>query len=232
MVVQRITLRPTFSYTASYNLYPSDTGRDQAYILVSEESSDEDSTYVILDDLDTLSDNGFGFTVDSLEMPTKMQLVVRAKGVNLNEPWITAYFLISEGLKATESRVEIGTIYLTDSYVSYTIKVPSDKISEIWGFMKSDTMYNDTIKHPHLVLFGDEVSFSGDSFDKELDHEIRVTQVYLELIYDDGKIESYLKKSGTWEEINGTVYEKINGIWVTGTLDDLQAGNYVAVREI
>lgn len=230
MAVQTIILRPTGVNTQrSQNIdsnnqprFPAETSDENLHLLVNEEIPDDDTTYLKSKVVGSFL--YFYFPVELLEniKPLDIRVVARQKVDDINGGTIlTLYGTDSEG-----NSVNGGASILCGNVDVYETHAQSVSNLEI---LKSSTL-----KADQFILswnLGDTTEKAGT---------VWLTQIYIEVDYDDeaggGEPEEtavlYLKKSGAWEGISGKVYNKVNGAWVVGTLDDLQADGLVVVQEV
>ena len=220
MAVQTIILRPNGNNYVSEEMswFPDTTADDKLYLLINEEVADDDATYIGL----------------------KGSVIV---GIEVGFPWGLIEGLNLLGMRAVFRQKSTST----SNYVDYSILNSGSTLGEQKSYNNNVDEYEtltfpiqffDTVKDrlpelTHKIFF----SLTGSN---KTSGEIRLSQFYLEVDYDNeaggGETEEtevlYLKKSGAWESISGKVYNKVNGAWVDGTLDALQADGLVVVQEV
>lgn len=217
LILRPVSALPQTSSATAYIRFPSDTPDDQLHLLINEIEADDDATYL-----------GGNNSVDSYDikingqsnlLPTSMKVVVRAKAVIDGTSLQPTILYLSED--GTETYWNAGFITLSSEWVTNYFVVPEDNLLTVWSSFES-------------AYASIKITFSSPDGTK-VDMEGIYTQVYLEVDYDDGTGADpvmYRKVSNAWEPVYGTVYNKVDGAWVEGTLDGLADGNSVTVVEV
>lgn len=223
MALQTIILRPIGQNGGAgiggFTRVPSDTTNEDLYTLINEAVADDDATYIYNSGISANILLTFPLELLSGITPTAMRLVARVKSEGIL--W-AAHLRIS----ATDAS---GTEVASDTYAY-------NENQDIWETITADVGNFDGIKDlladaEYSVNIYAEGSKSGGGY---------LTQLYLEVDYDDEAggdepVETpalYIKKSGAWEAVYGTVYNKVNGVWVEGDLSALSAGDKIIVEEL
>lgn len=223
MALQTLILRPNGnvadSNTPNFSRVPSETADDALYLLINEAVADDDATYIGKGNLAVLV---LSFPWEQIEnvSPIAMRLVVRFKAsaetcqVRLCARWT------NDSGNTTNSWTEIYCTAI-DTYKTYSADV-----------VDFASFKNSLPQTEYWLETSDE--------DTKASSTVCLTQLYLEVDYDDeaGGDEPtetpalYIKKSGAWEAVYGTVYNKVNGAWVEGDLSALSAGDNIIVEEL
>lgn len=225
MATKTLILRPVYAENAttegslvgSLICFPSDTENDQLHLLVNEIEADDDATY--LGQRAMVSVYRLKFNSDSSISPTAMRVVTRAKVLTGSAKMQLFVRYLDENEES--SSWESDFVTLSSEWTNYSYIVSVDKLGYVWS-----------------TIVGGESNFQlqtepTDNNSKAF--EAIYTQVYLEVDYDDGTGSDpvmHHKVSNTWEPVYGTVYNKVDGAWVEGTLDGLADGNSVTVVEV
>lgn len=222
MALQTIILRPNGqnggTTLSGFVRVPSDTTDANLYTLINEAVADDDATYVYATAISANIALAFPLELLSGITPTAMRLVARVK---------------SEGI-LWAARLLISATDASGTAVKSTTTAYNENL-DVWETISADVGDFDGIKNlladaEYSVNIYAEGSKSGGGY---------LTQLYLEVDYDDeaGGDEPaetpalYIKKSGAWEAVYGTVYNKVNGVWVEGDLSALSAGDKIIVEE-
>ena len=209
-----LILRPVRDESIGHSYSSGDVG----YAMISESSADDDSTYIY----QTVSSTSSASVTSSFTlggtMPsgsfkiTGATLYVRGRS-SANYTYSGTYQL---SIDSSASSMSLSTSYQTSSNTG----VATSLINNIY------TSSNFPSLSVTITTAGKKSSTKNDNF------QIRVTQIYLELEYEeiieDNSI-IYIKESGNWNRYS-TVYKKENGVWVIqsdlGTVFDANI-NYV-----
>ena len=194
---------------ADDTLKMSRSSGSDCYLLVNEASADGDSTYIY----------------------------VNVTDMNLN--YGTSWFYLSS---PSEKKIKINsyTIHMTARYTGKTsneVKVSASVFPD--GISSKEVFSSESITGEYSEISGAYDGFNGmiiDSFknskaerisiyaggsktkDKNDDFQIRITQVYVVLDYEEITDPEtgtgiFLKSNGSWEEVK-SVYKKVDGTWV------------------
>ena len=169
------------------------------YAMISESTADDDSTYVYQTvSKSTSASATSSFTLGGT-MPsgrfkiTKATLYVRGRSTG-GSTYSGTYKL---SIDSSASSMSLSTSYQTSS----NTEVAASLINNI--YISSNFPSLSVI----ITTTGEKSSTKDDNF------QIRVTQVYLELEYEEVIQEIYIKESGNWNKYSA-VYKKENGAWV------------------
>lgn len=233
MAAKTMILRPTSSpmqgvasgSIATYN--PPGTAHEEAYKLVNETVADDDATYINLTNgkyvhlgIDILS-------VANYSKWTAVRLVLRLEATN-SALALDIYILganESSGSDVPHIIGSIGSANLKPSWTDTTVQ-PSIGINEIQSYIAQRIKLG--LSDPFIFRFYSNGSAGGKG---SASGDIKITQLYLEVDYDDGETTTfYLKQSGVWEAVSGEIYNKVNGEWVSGDLSSLEETEKVSVE--
>ena len=225
MALQTIILRPNGqtggSNLSQFTRIPSDTTDANLYALINEAIADDDATQIA------------GTAISTLEISLPKELL---SGITPIAVRVVAR-IKSEGILWSAK-------FATDSYAASGERVQSETKAanenmDVWETITTGIDNFDAVK----TLLADEstvfrIGFSYPSGSSKTG-KCHLTQLYLEVDYDDEgggdePVETpalYIKKSGAWEAVYGTVYNKVNGAWVEGDLSALSAGDNIIVEE-
>lgn len=169
------------------------------YAMISESSADDDSTYVyqtVTDRTSTSETSSFtlGGTMPSGRFKiTKATLYVR--GRSTGEYTYSGTYKLS--IDSSASSMSLSTSYQTSSSTGVAA-----------------SLINNTYTSSNFPSLSVTITTTGKkSSTKDDDFQIRVTQVYLELEYEEVIQDIYIKENGNWNKYSA-VYKKENGIWV------------------
>lgn len=196
-------LRPTSDSSLSHACRSGSNG----YLMINEETSDEDSTYIYQNISSTSSSSVsstflFGGSVSKNDTVTSVTMHVSGRKTSSNG---TATIKATLNVDGTSSG---NTISFSPS-TSYTEQSVSndDAITRINNYIKS----NGTLPTVSVTIntTGKKNASKNSSFN------IRVTQVYLKFeITSSGGLT--IKQNGSWVSVN-KVYQKVNGTWIEQT---------------
>ena len=189
-----LILRPVSDESLGHRCSSGSSG----YAMISESSSDDDSTYIY----QTVSSTSSASVTSSFTlggtMPsgsfkiTGATLYVRGKS-SANHTYSGTYQL---SIDSSASSMSLSTSYQTSSAGVATSLINNIYISS---------------NFPSLSV---AITTTGKkSSTKDDDFQIRVTQVYLQLEYEEIVEDIYIKENGNWNKYSA-VYKKENGIWV------------------
>lgn len=193
-----LTLRPVSDESLKHSCNSGSYG----YLLINESSADDDSTYIY----QTISSKSNNSVTSSFvlggEMPsgsfkiTGANLYVRGKS-SANYTYSGSYKL---SIDSSSLSMSLSTSYQT----SNSTNVATSLINNIYT----------STSFPSLSVI---ITTAGNkSQSKNSDFQIRITQVYLELEYEeivDEQSAHYIKIDGAWKKVIA-VYKKIGGAWV------------------
>ena len=205
MAKKTMILRPTGFYgTNNIGLtpYPSETSVENYHLLISEESADEDATYVIT--TDNMPMWGFLFSTENTAItPIAIRFVARARSSYNTSNMAFCYFISSK------SAINSGdNILLTTQYENYIFVIPEEHLLDAW----QELCYS---SQTHFMNF--KVTNSNNNNNKGGEADCIITQLYIEIDYDDEAFASdivYIKENGLWTGISGTIYKKENNAWL------------------
>lgn len=175
---------------------------NSGYLMISETTADDDTTYIYQ-------------TISSLSNSS-----------------LTSKFILSNTFPNTSFRITSAKLYIrgkssADGIYSGSYKLSTDTISSSFSLSTSyqtstfeitsyfmDNIYNSS-NFPNISI---ELTTSGQkTSNKDNDFQIRITQIYLELIYEEISVENenaiYIKQDSSWVKC-AAVYRKINNSWV------------------
>lgn len=204
MATKTLILRPTGSNFGATTFYPEGDSTT-AYLLVSEELADEDSTYVLTES--TLPRGGFTFTLPDIPtVPIAIRIIVRAC-TSINDSTMTLSYPTA-GLNEDVQMGYSDKISLSTTYEDYSYSIPNEDIPLFWYAIN-----NRDCTSGHVTT-----SCGANSTDSKASKNAKITQLYLEIDYEDEKetcIENiYLKKNSAWLELSCEIYQKQEGIWL------------------
>lgn len=169
------------------------------YAMISESSADDDATYIY----QTVSSTNNRSETSSFTLG----------GTLPSRPFkITKATLYVRG-RSTGGSTHSGTYKLSiDSSASSMSLSTSYQTSSSTGVATS--LINNTYTSSNFPSLSVTITTTGKkSSTKDDDFQIRVTQVYLELEYEEIVEDIYIKENGNWNKYS-VVYKKENGIWV------------------
>ena len=171
----------------------------KGYAMIKEASSDDDSTYIYQSVSNTSSASvTSSFTLGGT-MPSgsfkitgaTLYVVGKSTSKSSSEQYSGTYQL---SIDSSASSMALSTSYQTSS-----ASVATGLINNTY------TNSNFPSLSVTIVTTGNLDSMSKDNF------QIRITQIYLELEYEE--VGHYTKINGSWQKII-TIYKKIDGVWV------------------
>lgn len=190
-----LILRPISDRSLRHHCSSGSSG----YAMISESSTDDDSTYVyqtVTDRTSTSETSSFtlGGTMPSGRFKiTKATLYVR--GRSTGEYTYSGTYKLS--IDSSASSMSLSTSYQTSSSTGVAA-----------------SLINNTYTSSNFPSLSVTITTTGKkSSTKDDDFQIRVTQVYLELEYEEVIQDIYIKENGNWNKYSA-VYKKENGIWV------------------
>ena len=191
-----LILRPVSDESIGHAYSSGDSG----YAMISEPSADDDSTYIY----QTVSSTSSASVTSSFTlggtMPsgsfkiTGATLYVRGKS-SANHTYSGTYQL---SIDSSASSMSLSTSYQTSSSGVAT------------------SLINNTYTSSNFPSLSVTITTAGKkSSSKNSNFQIRITQIYLELKYEEIVEEPsayYTKINGSWKKIT-TIYKKIDGVW-------------------
>ena len=190
-----LILRPINDRSLKHSCSSGSSG----YAMISESSADDDSTYVyqtVSSRTSTSETSSFtlGGTMPSGRFKiTKATLYVR--GRSTGEYTYSGTYKLS--IDSSASSMSLSTSYQTSSSTGV-----------------ATSLINNTYTSSNFPSLSVTITTTGKkSSTKDDDFQIRVTQVYLELEYEEVIQDIYIKENGNWNKYSA-VYKKENGIWV------------------
>ena len=195
-----LILRPVSDASLKHKCSSGSNG----YSMISEASADDDSTYIYQAISGTKSSTvQSSFTLGGA-MPsgsfkiTGAKLYVRARTTSINIYSGTYKLSIDSGLSG--HIIALGTSYQTSSSTDVAA-----------------SLINNTYTSSDFPSISIIISTTGSKENsKDGNYQIRITQAYLELEYEEIIEETttiYIKESGNWNQYSA-VYKKENGVWV------------------
>ena len=169
------------------------------YAMISESSADDDSTYVYQTvSSRTSTSETSSFTLGGT-MPSGRFKITRAtlyvRGRSTGEYTYSGTYKLS--IDSSASSMSLSTSYQTSSSTGV-----------------ATSLINNTYTSSNFPSLSVTITTTGKkSSTKDDDFQIRVTQVYLELEYEEVIQDIYIKESGNWNKYSA-VYKKENGAWV------------------
>jgi hypothetical protein len=229
MATKTVIARPssTISFSTPMNTIPSGTSFNSTYTLINEEIADGDSTYVyypVPGTVNTWFSPEFGFKI-----PTALQY---GEYLDIKSLKVVALISANNSQSTTKSMTFTVNLYNDDVVMhSETKTVDCSSYSAISEYHETvaifenicQTMVNDFDIDHETAIIGiklDGSTYIGTSSKNNgqtVGVSFQLTQLYIEFTYEQYSKKIYLKKDGSWEEIQGTVFIKQNGSW---TLSD------------
>ena len=190
-----LILRPINDRSLKHSCSSGSSG----YAMISESSADDDSTYIyqsVTNRTSTSETSSFtlGGTMPSGRFKiTKATLYVR--GRSTGEYTYSGTYKLS--IDSSASSMSLSTSYQTSSSTGV-----------------ATSLINNTYTSSNFPSLSVAITTTGKkSSTKDDDFQIRVTQVYLQLEYEEIVEDIYIKENGNWNKYSA-VYKKENGIWV------------------
>lgn len=193
-----LILRPVSDESLNHSCNSGTSG----YSLISESSADDDSTYIY----QTVSSTSSASVTSSFTLGGTMPSGLFK---------ITGATLYVRG-RASADYTYSGTYQLSiDSSASSMSLSTSYQTSSNTGVATS--LINNTYTSLNFPSLSVTITTAGKkSQNKDSNFQIRITQIYLELEYEEIVEDNsiiYIKESGNWNKYS-TVYKKENGVWV------------------
>ena len=190
-----LILRPVSDESLKHSCSSGSSG----YAMISESSSDDDSTYVYQ-------------TVSSTSSASVKSSFTLGGTMPSGSFKITGATLYVRGRSSADYTYS-GTYQLSiDSSASSMSLSTSYQTSSSTGVATS--LINNTYTSSNFPSLSVTITTTGKkSSTKDDDFQIRVTQVYLELEYEEVIQDIYIKENGNWNKYSA-VYKKENGAWV------------------
>ena len=196
-----LILRPVSDASLKHSCSSGSSG----YAMISESSSDDDSTYVYQTVSSTNSSTvQSSFTLGGV-MPSGSFKITGAK--------------LYVRAKVTSADIHSGTYKLSidDSLLGHVIALSTSyqtsSSTDVAASLINNTYTSSTFPSISVII-----STTGNKeSSKNSNYQIRITQAYLELEYEAVAVEDnpiiYIKESGNWNQYSA-VYKKENGVWV------------------
>ena len=193
-----LILRPVSDESLNHSCNSGSSG----YSLISESSADDDSTYIYQTVSSTSSASvtssfTLGGTMPSgLFKITGATLYIRGRS-SANYTYSGTYQL---SIDSSASSMSLSTSYQTSSNTGV-----------------ATSLINNTYTSLNFPSLSVTITTAGNTSSiKNSNFQIRITQIYLELEYEEIVEDNsiiYIKESGNWNKYS-TVYKKENGVWV------------------
>lgn len=191
-----LILRPVSDESLNHSCNSGTSG----YSLISESSADDDSTYIY----QTVSSTSSASVTSSFTlggtMPSGLFKIIGAtlyvRGKSSADYTYSGTYQLS--IDSSASSMSLSTSYQTSSNGVAT------------------SLINNTYTSLNFPSLSVTITTAGNkSSSKNSNFQIRITQIYLELEYEEIVDNSiiYIKESGNWNKYS-TVYKKENGVWV------------------
>lgn len=220
MATKTLILRPTGWITPAGGAdtcvpHPTNTADENKYLLVAEETPDGDASYLYFSN--NLNISGVTFSCSMDITPLDIRIVCCARSPAETGTLICHYYINSEG---GYKHTSLDTHTLTETYSLYNSSIPSKDVISFWNKIMEESK-----NHPDLYLVGG-ITTTG----KGAVTDSRFTQLYLEVDYDSPSL--YLKQSGNWQEINYTIYQKVNNEWIESDINKLSENEKAIIKEV
>lgn len=192
-----LILRPVSDESLNHSCNSGTSG----YSLISESSADDDSTYIY----QTVSSTSSASVTSSFTlggtMPSGLFKIIGAtlyvRGKSSADYTYSGTYQLS--IDSSASSMSLSTSYQTSSNGVAT------------------SLINNTYTSLNFPSLSVTITTAGNkSSSKNSNFQIRITQIYLELEYEEIVEDNsiiYIKESGNWNKYS-TVYKKENGVWV------------------
>lgn len=213
MATETLILRPSYVVNRTNCAYfPSDFDVEQIHLLIAEETADNDSTYIIIG-ASALTNPNLSFVVPKeyqSKTPTAIKICGVARGYETTEAeTLQLQFRYTDSnAENGYSALELEAISIATDWTYFETSYPSEQINAAYEWM---------INNPS----GIQIITNCDSTTKNTAEGIALTQMYLEVTYEEEEdiitYAVYLKNNGVWETNRGVVYKKIDGSWQEAT---------------
>lgn len=227
---KKILLRPSADVSvanaATHSKYPSES--EYSYLLVNEEVADDGATYISIE----VEKSGYtGYATSSFAMSgTVPKRNIKITNFKFVYRYATGGTLISS--ISDTATISIGGISTSSTYsVAETSTSGSDyETTEITAFDNSDailTELNKLIKSSGTenlsgITLTLSTSLSTSENTKTSNNDVRYTQLYLELNYEETDIGVCIKSDNSW--LTATqAFRKQDGTWIEITADECKA---------
>ena len=209
MATEKIMLNPTSFHPAPGAIYfPADYDETKLQLLVSEKIADNDSTYIVV--LGGIAFSSFSFSIPEnyrKRVPTELKVCGVGSSYNStdSEEFLEMQLSVSYNSETETTEkitIECLTPFTTSNWSYFEILVPIENINGFYNYMI------DYVDKGHVF-------FQCNSSAKNSSDGIAITQLYLELTYEEeSSFETiYIKDNNSWSSIEGLIYKKQNGIW-------------------
>lgn len=193
-----LILRPSYDESLGHSCSSGSVG----YSMISESNADDDSTYIYQSISSTSSSSATSRFTLSGSMPS-------------NSFKITGAVLYVRG-RSSGSGTYNGTYKLSTDTSSSNLSL-STSYQNSSNTSAASSLINNTYTSSNFPSISVEITTKGNkSSSKDSNFNIRITQVYLELTYEEVVEETdalYIKQNDSWVKYS-QVYKKINGSWV------------------
>lgn len=227
MAEKTVILRPVASAkgNGTPTLFPPETTIENAYLLVNEVVADDDATYILCSSTTIGVDLSFVLPTERNIKKVLTHIRVKSDGTDR---------AADVGLRAYPSDGSSLSSVGTGAY-------PSAPGTGGWEDYEVD--FSDHVKLLEAINNSQYITIVADvnggaskqqDSDKVTMVDTYITQVYLELIYEDGETVTsplYLRQNGVWVQM-GTIYRKEGGAWVESSPDAMSAGDRFALVEV
>lgn len=205
-------LRPSADISVGHTLYPTTSAA--AYLLINEEVSDEDATYIRSPDTQTgVSTSKFKLSNTS-QLPGKRFIV---NSVNIAGDTYTSY---SNGENKNEFILEINGIE-TAIVATTTNKTFDISVADAITLINEAVAQNGILPDINITVISYDSLFSDTT--KERNVASGVSQVYVAINYEEIlDIGVHKKVNGEWVAATAA-YQKQSGAWVEITEDECKA---------
>ena len=199
-----LTLRPVSDTLLQHTCSSGSNG----YSMISETSSDGDSTYIY----------------QSLTSTTSSSL---SSTFSLGKPFSTSKYNVTAArlhfyARDSDNNVTSSASVAFDINGSGAYTVSASSLSTSYADYNSTnsnfvTAINELLNNGETPTINATLKTTGQKFSgNKSDGYIRVTQIYIELDYEekvDENVSIYIKENGTWNKYD-EVYKKVDGVWV------------------
>ena len=217
MAINTVYLRPIADVSLGHSLYPSTS--TAGYLLINEETTDEDSTYIYLDDsVATTATSTFKFGCDSSDLRISVKdatLHVAAKedasGSSSSDVYATVMIdgvVVVQDVHVNAYLGNLFTYYRTEDYCS---------IKEIASYVNDYLIENNYSGLPDINISLTTTTEKGTGKNSGTAN-VRLSTVWIELTCSN-YIASNKKMGKEWANVI-EAYKKINGSWVEIATED------------
>lgn len=211
-----ITLRPSADISVGHQLYPSDS--EAAYLLINEEVADDNSTYICV----VGAKGGDSATATSSfkmngALPNKNMLITDFKIMCRGQT--DTYASGNATITLTLSNITASANITSFSGLGYNTEESTD-IENKESFLIA---LNNYIKNQDVdLILTLTTNITVDNNTKASDERVPVTQLYMELTYEEIETGIYAKINNAWYAAS-QAFQKSNGSWVAITMDQCKS---------